>query len=104
MGQLRREIRDALGQNPLPKTAVETVFDAASQFARTISERLPLAELSKNAPGLGQSLRRIESLATRASKIETPEHARVELVNLRTEVENVRLELQVLRNESILIP
>lgn len=107
IGQLRREIRDALGQDPITMPAIEAVLDTASRVARAISEFLPASEISEGTSGLAISLKRLESLAKRPLRtddLEFAEARRALVVSLQTQAENVRLELQVLRNDSILKP
>ena len=76
IGQLRREIRDALGQDPISSAAIGKVFSAALEVVSGISELLPASGRSEDGPGLAQYLRRLETQAKRLFEFEGAGHPR----------------------------
>lgn len=99
VGRLRREIRDLLAHDSLWEPGVIAAFDTARQIAHEISELVPDSIYLKNKSGLVIYLEQIESLARRPRG-----DMRADLIDLQIAVDNLRLELQVVRNDSILKP
>jgi KAP family P-loop domain len=102
IGQLRRQIRDALAQEAITEAMMNAVARSVGEIASTISDLG-----TKSGHGLVYYLEQIRSVAYEISNPEhepTEEYRRAILARLKREVENVRSELQIIRNDSILNP
>jgi KAP family P-loop domain len=102
IGRLRREIRDALRQEVITQEMLNAISDTASEVMNAASELNP-----KSGYALPRHLEQIRSLLGQRifDDANAPaEYIRTTLAQLQREVENVRSELQVMRNDSILNP
>jgi hypothetical protein len=105
VGQLGREIRNALSQLHITDAILMAVLDAARKTIGTVTELLPQAEYTEDR-GLSAHLTRIRSLAE-GSRLDIPdpeERRKALLTQLQVAVEDTRRELRMLRNASMLAP
>lgn len=114
IGRLRRQIRDALLQEPIPSAMFTTIADSTREVMSAISDlgkersygieryRERMAQvLDEIAEELEPSPSEAISMSSAAR---SAQNLRTLLTQLQREVENVRLELQIIRNDSILNP
>lgn len=100
IGRLRRQIRDALRQETITRTTL-TALDAS---VRDVMDAISDVG-SKRIYGLKRYRERMAEVLDEISQSEQPApQLRTQLVELQREVENVRAELRVMRNDSILNP
>jgi KAP family P-loop domain len=105
IGRLRRLIRDALSQESLTSTMANNISTSAREVIATISDLG-----TKSRYGLPGYVEKITSILPELSDPESPGppqevgYRRTMLMQLQKEVENIRSELQVMRNDSILNP
>jgi hypothetical protein len=113
IGRLRRQIRNALLQEVMPWAMFTTIVDSTREVMSAISDLS-----NKRSYGLEQYREQMMAVLNEISEeLEPPtspvpmseearsvQNLRALLVRLQREVENVRLELQVIRNDSILNP
>lgn len=110
IGQLRRQIRDALRQETVSSTALDAISRSGREVMAAISDFT-----SKQIYGIKRYRQRMAGVLDKisqsasssegaASGQQDPEELRAQLEMLQREVENIRSELQVMRNDSILMP
>ena len=105
IGQLRRTIKAELAQDSISGSAVDAAFRSASEAMEEISGSMR----TSHARAFISHLQEVANIASLRSprgeeSQRLPSELRGELIGLQAMLENMRLELQVLRNDSVMKP
>jgi hypothetical protein len=103
IGELRRQIRDALGRETITGTTLSALGASVRDVIDAISELG-----SKRVYGVRRYRERmavfLDEISQSRQQPTSTAQLRTQLIGLQREVENIRAELQVMRNDSILNP
>ena len=113
IGRLRRQIRDALRQEAIPSAMLTAIADSRGEVLSAISgfgnkrsyglERYR-EQMTQVLDEISEELQPPATSYSASEVATSAQNLRALLARLQREVENVRLELQVMRNDSILNP